>query len=122
MELGDQDKNWAPHIYCATCYFKLINWWNGKGNSMLFAAPMSWREPKDHVTDCYFCMTNVQGFTNRKSKKHVVYPNLPSAVRSVPHSVNDPVPSRLAHEEIETDSEDSVGEEFPSSEETDPTY
>ncbi|KAJ8881873.1 hypothetical protein PR048_018359 [Dryococelus australis] len=110
MELGDQVKNWAPHICCATCYVKLINLWNRKGNSMLFAAPVSWREPKDHVTDCYFCMTNVQEFSNRKPKKHIVYPNLPSAIRPVPHSVNHPVTSRSAHEEIETDSEDSVGE------------
>ncbi|KAJ8867666.1 hypothetical protein PR048_031469 [Dryococelus australis] len=109
MELGDQDKNWAPRICCSTCYVELINWWNGKGNSM-FAAPMSWRESKDHVTDCYFCMTNVQGFSNRKSKNRIVYPNLPSASIPVPRSANHPVPSRPAHEEIETDSEDSVGE------------
>ncbi|KAJ8887560.1 hypothetical protein PR048_013776 [Dryococelus australis] len=102
MELGDQDKNWAPHICCATCYVNFINWWICKGNSMLFAAPMSWREPKDH--------------------KHIVYPNLPPAIRPVPHSVNHPVSSRPAHEEIETGSEDSVGEEFPSSEGTDHTY
>ncbi|KAJ8876197.1 hypothetical protein PR048_024106 [Dryococelus australis] len=140
MELRDQDKNWTPHICCGTCYVKLINWWNGKGNFMLFEAPTSRRESKYRVTDCYFCMTNVQGFTNRKSNKHIVDPNLPSEIRPVLHSVNDPVPSkpvhkeiasrpvhkeiasRPVHKEIDTVGEDSVGEGFPSSEGTDPTY
>ena len=52
---------------------------------MPFAVPMVCREPKDDVTDCYFCMTNVTGFT-AKNKKHISYPNLPSAMRSVLHS------------------------------------
>ena len=26
-----------------------------------FGVPMVWREGKDYVTDCYLCMTNLQG-------------------------------------------------------------
>ncbi|KAJ8879554.1 hypothetical protein PR048_020162 [Dryococelus australis] len=65
---------------------------------MLFAASMSWREPKYH--------------------KHILYPNLLSAIKQVPHSVNLPVPTRPAYEEIQIVSEDK----FPFSEETDPRY
>jgi len=45
----------------------------------------------DHVSDCYFCLTNITCVT-AKSKHTVQYPNLPSAMRPVPHSVELPVP------------------------------
>ena len=53
VAVGEQDKDWAPHMCCANCYCKLINWWKGKENAVLFAVPMVWREPQDHTTDCY---------------------------------------------------------------------
>src|SRR6218665_4012448 len=49
---------------------------------MPFAVPMVWREQRDHVTDCYFCLTNVSGFSS-KNKKAIEYPNLSSAMRPV---------------------------------------
>lgn len=123
IELGDQQKDWAPHICCATCYVKLLNWWKGRDNSTLFAVPMVWREQKDHITDCYFCLTDVHGFTNRKSKRHIVYPNLPSAIRPIPHSETLPVPRRPTNEDSETDSAESVSEALTSSpEKKDPSY
>ena len=67
VKLGDQDKAFAPHVSCKTCVESLRDWENEKGKSMPFAVPMVWREGKDHVTDCYFCMTNLQGI-NRKNK------------------------------------------------------
>ena len=59
MKLGDQDKKWAPHIICSTCNKNLTQWLKGKGK-MQFAVPMTWREPLDHTTDCYFCLTYVK--------------------------------------------------------------
>src|SRR5215469_8788343 len=76
-ELGDQDKKWAPHICCASCTFRLKNWLEGSRSSGSFAVPMIWREPQDHVTDCYFCITKISGFSS-KTKHKIVYPNLPS--------------------------------------------
>ncbi|XP_076043685.1 uncharacterized protein LOC143026795 [Oratosquilla oratoria] len=52
---------------------------------------MVWREPKDHSTDCYFCLTDIKG-RNRKGKKSIVYPDLQSAIRPVLHSNDIPVP------------------------------
>jgi hypothetical protein len=52
---------------------------------------MVWREPKDHSSDCYFYLTNIRGITS-KSRHTVKYPDLPSAVRPVPHSEEYPVP------------------------------
>ena len=58
---------------------------------MPFAIPMVWREPTDHVSDCYFCLTSITGVT-AKSKHTVQFPNLPSAMGPVPHSAELPVP------------------------------
>ena len=52
---------------------------------------MVWREQKDHVTDCYFCLTDTQGFRH-KTRKKILYPSLPSAIRPVAHSDQLPVP------------------------------
>src|SRR5206468_1873051 len=59
--------------------------------SMPFAVPMIWREPTNHATDCYFCMTNVKGM-NKKNKNKIKYPDILSAIRPVPHSDDLPIP------------------------------
>ena len=89
-KVGEQDKNWAPHVYCVKCYVKLTEWLRGKMNNMSFAVPMIWRQPTSHLKDCYFCITKIEGFS-RKTKDKIVYPNLPSAIRPVPHSPEFPV-------------------------------
>ncbi|KAI6656196.1 hypothetical protein LOD99_1529 [Oopsacas minuta] len=45
----------------------------------------------NHISDCYFCMANISGF-NAKTKSLIKYPNLHSAIRPVPHSIDVPVP------------------------------
>ncbi len=66
IKLGDQDKPFAPHVCCKTCVEGLRRWMNGTAISLPFGVPMVWREGKDHTTDCYFCMTNLEG------KNHIV--------------------------------------------------
>ena len=90
MKLGDQDKKWAPHIVCVSCNLHLTQWLKGK-DKMPFAIPMVWREPQDHTTDCYFCLTSVTGFSSRNKDK-IQYPDLPSARRPVPHDCTLPIP------------------------------
>lgn len=90
VRLGDQDKKWAPHTVCASCYLRLTQWLHGK-NKVLFAVPMVWREPKDHLTDCYFCMTDIAGYST-KSKNKIAYPDIQSAIKPVPHDPSMPVP------------------------------
>jgi hypothetical protein len=51
---------------------------------MLFAVLMVWHEQKGHINDCYFCLTNVKGFSS-KFKHAIQYPNLSSAIWPVPH-------------------------------------
>lgn len=90
-KIGDQDKPWAPHICCSSCVTLLTGWLNGKPRHMSFAIPMVWREPKDHITDCYFCMTKISGITS-KTRNTVKYPNIPSATRPIAHGLELPVP------------------------------
>ena len=58
---------------------------------MPFAVLMVWREQSDHVTDCYFCMTAIRGFS-RKNKSKTSYPVCKLAIKPVPHSPDLPVP------------------------------
>ncbi|GFT77789.1 uncharacterized protein TNCV_8051 [Trichonephila clavipes] len=93
IKLGDQDKSWAPHVVCSVCVEELRQWFQGKKKSFHFAVPMIWREPKNHSDDCYFCSGSVQGF-NLKNMKGISYPTIIcSAIRSVPHGPDLPIPS-----------------------------
>jgi hypothetical protein len=56
-----------------------------------FAISMVWTQPTDHVSDCCFCLISITGVI-ANSKHTVQYPNLPSAMRPVLHSVELPVP------------------------------
>ena len=87
--MGDQDKNLAPHFCCVTC---LVSRDTDKMFTLLpFASPMIYWESTDHVSDCYFCLTSTTGVT-AKSRHIIQNPNLPSAMRPVPHSAELPVP------------------------------
>ena len=49
---------------------------------------MIWRESSNHVTDCYFCMTlPVTHGISKKKRLALMRPNIPSAMRPVPHGV-----------------------------------
>ena len=52
---------------------------------------MVWREPTNHVTDCYFCTIDVTGI-NRKNQSSLKYPDLESAYHPVAHCDEIPVP------------------------------
>lgn len=89
-QAGDFDKSWAPNTCCVSCVRLLTGWKKGT-HRMPFAIPMIWREPKDHLSDCYFCLTNITGITS-KTKHTVKYPNLKSAIRPVLRNEQFPVP------------------------------
>lgn len=89
--LSDQDKSWAPHIVCKTCVENLRLWLHGKKKCMPFGVPMIWREPTNHLNDCYFCMTEIRGY-NKKNKDNIKYPDIASAMRPVQHSALVPIP------------------------------
>uniref|UniRef100_A0A0K2TLE3 Putative LOC101234556 [Hydra vulgaris] n=1 Tax=Lepeophtheirus salmonis TaxID=72036 RepID=A0A0K2TLE3_LEPSM len=92
MSIGNQDKSWAPHIVCNTCKINLSRSIEEKLNKMSFGVPIVWRKPKDHFSNCYFCLVKTFRFSN-KNKCHIVYPNLCSATRPILHSDQIAVPT-----------------------------
>jgi hypothetical protein len=89
-EVGDQNKNWTPYFCSFICVKRLAGWVKCYRH-MNCAKPMMWRDPQEHLTDCYFCTTQIKGISS-KFKHTVKYPNLPFAVKPVPHSENLPIP------------------------------
>ena len=85
VELGDQDKKWAPHIICKTCFENMRLWTSGKLKSLGHAIPMIWWEPQNHFNHCYFCSVSIAELNQKKSKS-VTYPSIPTAIRLVLHS------------------------------------
>ena len=110
VKLGDQDKNWAPHQVCRTCVENLRQWTKQKRQTIGFAVFMVWREQANHADNCYFCMTNVAGFSS-KSKGNIKYPHLPSAIRPIPHSAELSPPLFTSLPEVVDEPESSTTEE-----------
>ena len=103
IKIGDQDKEWAPHTVCKICTEALRQWTYGKRN-LKFGIPMVWREPANHITDCYFCAIDLNGI-NRKNRGIVKYLDLHSARRPVAHCDEIPVPickelPDVSHEDV----------------------
>ena len=76
---------------------------------MPFGVPMVWRVPSNHSTDCYFCMVPpIQNGMSMKTKSTLVYPDIPSAIRPVPHGDGLPVPEPPDDFAMYYDDDDSV--------------
>lgn len=86
IRVGNQNKTWAPHFVCQTCVEGLRRWSKGQQHAFRFGVPMIWREPQNHTDDCYFCSDGMSstGF-NAKNKKKIIYVDMRSASRPVPH-------------------------------------
>jgi len=82
IPLGDQDKKWSSHMVCHNCDEMLHDWTKGKRKGLRFGVPMVWWEPRDRVTDCYFCMVNTKG-VGKKNRHKISYPSIPSAIWAV---------------------------------------
>jgi hypothetical protein len=80
-------------------------------------------EPKGHSSDCYFYLTDKKQMTC-KSNQTVKYPDLPSAMRPVPHSEELPVPKppeNLTFSDDNSDSDDH-GQQEGDYVDCDPTF
>ncbi|XP_048852601.1 uncharacterized protein LOC125720773 [Brienomyrus brachyistius] len=107
----DSGKSWAPQFICLTCSCNLRGWIRKakKNNHMSFGVPMIWREPTNHTTDCYFCMTKVSGFTF-KTRSSLNYPDVSSVSKPVAHDpVTCPVPEPPAENTVDEEQQQETG-------------
>jgi len=88
--------------------------------AMPFAVPVVWREPSNHSSDCYFCLTPVASDMNRKKQK-IDYPNIPSAIRPVPYGEDLPMPEPPKEYSLNSEMEDTE-KTGPHEENTDPDF
>ena len=102
INLGDQDKSWAPHKMCKHCTETLLFWTQGKVSSMRFGVSIVWREPKNHHDDCYFCMVNMFGW-NQQKKMDWYYSDIESARRPISHCTEVPVPVSTSLPDLNAD-------------------
>ncbi|KAJ3640262.1 hypothetical protein Zmor_003571 [Zophobas morio] len=103
--IKNENKSWVPQVRCLKCYKYLTGWYKGTVKEMPFGVPMQWREPKNHVDDCYFCLTNVKGFI-KKSKNSVEYADVSSVYMPLPHSFEIPVPKLFSRSSSSSTEED----------------
>lgn len=101
LRVGDQDKPWAPHQACRRCYSLLSDWAAGGRKSLPFCVPVQWREPTNHLDDCFLCLSVIKSVC--KSKR--IYGFCVSASRPVPRPAGQPVP-RVPTSHAEAHSED----------------
>ncbi len=105
IQIGDQDKSWAPHVICEYCCRTLEGWFRGERRTMPFGVPRIWREPTNHHSDCYFCMVDPTRRRKGKNAPPIEYPDIPSSMAPVPHNQTDlPVPQPPSrHEDCPTE-------------------
>ena len=86
----------------------------GKKKKMSFGVPMIRREQAGHSMDCYFCLTNIKGFS-RESKSKIKHPNCRSAMNPIQHSSTVPIPSPPLIGDLGQDASSSQSQVFSSS-------
>ncbi|CAH1109396.1 unnamed protein product [Psylliodes chrysocephalus] len=69
MLLDKNEQSWAPNCVCKSCVKYLRLWKSGKRNAFKFQTPTIWREPRNHLEDCYFCTVNVNGLNTKNQAK-----------------------------------------------------
>lgn len=82
-EVKNLKEKWVPHKICDTCR-KMLNIWDKnkqEDKHLKFSVLMLWTKPYQKE-DCYFCMTEIKGFSG-KSKHKIVYANVSSVTKPV---------------------------------------
>lgn len=67
IHIQDYDKPWIPNNISKCCSEYLRHWVNRKRRHLKFDVSMIWKEPKNHIDDCYFCVVKLHGTNPKKT-------------------------------------------------------
>ena len=60
------EKYWIPNSCFWNCAISLRSVYRGDFDHLFrFTSPTSWRKPQNHIDDCYFCLTDVEGHSSK---------------------------------------------------------
>lgn len=121
MLLDKNEKSWAPDCVCKSCVEYLRLWKSGKRKAFKFLTPTIWREPRNHLDDCYFCSLNINGI-NTKNRVKWQYPSTTCVQRPVQHSPDFLVSKNILEPSEETPSSPQTDTETPSSSQNDVNF
>ena len=89
------EKIWIPNNYCSNCAIKLRSVHRGDFDRLFaFTFPTFCRESQNHIDDCYFCLTDVKGYS-LKWKNSIIYTNVPSVTKAA-YEHTDSIPGNPA--------------------------
>ena len=87
--VGDQDKQWTPHVICDYCRRTLEGWFRGKKELSVFLSPVIWYELSDHHTSRLLLMNGGFNEKKRKNAPSITYTDNPSSIAPVPFNTTD---------------------------------
>jgi hypothetical protein len=90
----------------------LAGWLKGTLKSMPYAVLIAWHEPQDDLNNWYFCMAKISGFPKFSMHK-LKYPNVPFALRPVPHDDSVPLLELSKSYTLDSDSETEDNKKWP---------
>ena len=107
----DYGKPWAPSYACGSCNTTLLSWFNGNDRQIPFKVPRVWRSPRNHIDDCYFCLTDISPFFYSRKHSSICYPSIESSIAPIAFTDNDRYPTILrcqSSEDNETSASDDL--------------
>lgn len=113
ISMANLNKPWVPTSVCNACRLNLSRWNDKVIKKDVVIEPTIWREPSNHMTDCYFCNCNINGMNNKK-KKSLIYPKVQSVTPAKKGNMNNSENMNSASVAIQSTS-DSENKESESS-------
>ena len=96
----NRKKYWIPNSCCSTCAISLRLVYRGDFNHLFrFTWSSSWRGLQNYIDDCYFCLTDVKGYSS-KWKDSIIYPNV-SSVKKAAYNRKDSISGNFTRRKAE---------------------